>query len=83
MQPILGAGKGYISWPTIMWGPALVMVCVVRLSVCLSHANISETKRDRLMVTMKREKELGLLDSEPVIRFAIRSTVSPFWVLPG
>jgi len=28
-----------------MWGPAIVMVSVVCLSVCLSHANISETKQ--------------------------------------
>jgi len=26
---------GLISWPTTMWGPAIVMVCVVRLSVRL------------------------------------------------
>jgi len=42
-----------ISWPTTMWGPAIVMVRVFRPSVCLSHANISETKRDRRVVTRK------------------------------
>jgi len=29
-----------ISWPTINWGPAILMVHIVHLS----HANISETK---------------------------------------
>jgi len=57
------------------------MVRVVRQSVCLSHANISETKRDRPMVTMKRE--LRLPDSESATIFSIGSTVSPFWVFPG
>jgi len=41
-----------ISWPCTMWRPALVMVCVVCRFVCLSHTNISETKRDRAMVTI-------------------------------
>jgi len=59
-----------------MWGPAIVMVCVVRPSVCLSHANISETKRDRHVVTRKLEYETELPDSES----AIGSTVPPFWV---
>jgi len=26
-----------ISWPTTMWGPAVVVVCVVCLSVCHTH----------------------------------------------
>jgi len=34
-----------ISWPPHCGGPAIVMVCFVRLSVWLWHANISETKR--------------------------------------
>jgi len=50
-----------------MWGPAIVMVHVVHLS----HANISETKRDRPMATMKCELKLELLDSESVISIAI------------
>jgi len=54
-----------------MWGPAIEMVRVVRLSVNLSHANISETKRDGHMVTRKFEWETGLPDSESAIRFAI------------
>jgi len=72
--------------------------------------NISETKRDRHMVTRKRESTLStrggrsdksrsssrakhlseshqretcLVDSESVIRFAIGSTVVPFWMFPG
>jgi len=44
-----------VSWPATMWGPAIVMVRIFRPSVCLSHANVSKTKRDRLMVTMKLE----------------------------
>jgi len=36
-----------ISSPATLWGPAVVMVCVVRLSVCLLNANIFETKWDR------------------------------------
>jgi len=44
-----------LNWPATLCGPAIVMVRVVRPSVCLSHANISETKRDKPMVTMKRE----------------------------
>jgi len=38
-----------------MSGPAIVMVHIVCPSVCLSHMNISETKRDRCMVTRKLE----------------------------
>jgi len=34
----------FISWPVTMWRPAIVMVGVVRPSVCLSHANISESE---------------------------------------
>jgi len=44
-----------ISLPTTMWGPAIVMVRVVCPSVCVSHANISESKRDGCMVTRKLE----------------------------
>jgi len=55
------------------------MVCVVcpsvRLSVRLSLANISESKRDRLMVIRKLEWESEIPDSESAIRFAIWSTV--------
>jgi len=47
--------KNFIGWPAAMWGPAIAKVRVVRPSVCLSHANISETKRDRRMVTRKLE----------------------------
>jgi len=42
-----------ISWPATMWGPTIVLVRVVRPSAYLSHANTSETKRDRRMVTRK------------------------------
>jgi len=35
------------------------------------------------MVTTKREYEPGLPDSESSIRFAIGSTVPPFWMFPG
>jgi len=44
-----------ISWPATMWGPAIVMVCVVHPSVFLSHMNISKTQRDRCMITRKLE----------------------------
>jgi len=40
-------------------------------SVCLSHANISETKRDRRMVTRKLKQESWLSDSESAVGFAI------------
>jgi len=46
--------------------------------VCLSHANVSKTKRDRHMVTQKLEWETGLPVSESAIRFVIGSTVLPF-----
>jgi len=63
-----------------VWGPAIVMVRIV----CLSHANISETKRNRRhMVTRKRKWETGLPNLESAIRFAIEYTVSPFWVFLG
>jgi len=29
-------GKCFISWPTTVWGPAIVMLCIVYPSVCLS-----------------------------------------------
>jgi len=45
----------FISWPTKMCVPALVMVHIVRPSIWLSHRNISETKRDRRMVSRKLE----------------------------
>jgi len=35
-------------------GPTIVMVHIVCLSVCLSHANISKTKRDRHIVQALR-----------------------------
>jgi len=38
------------------------------LSVCLSHANISETERDRPMVTIKGEWEIGVSDSVYAIK---------------
>jgi len=50
-------------------------------SACLSHANISETKPNRH--TGKLEQETGLPDSESAVRFAIGSTVQPFWVFTG
>jgi len=53
------------SWPATMWGPAIVMIRVVRpsvrLSVCLSHANVSETKRDR-PITMKYDVRIYLCE---------------------
>jgi len=66
-----------------MWGPAVVMVHAVCPSVCLSHANISEAKQDRHVLTKKLEYESRLPDSESAIGFAIGSTVPPFWVFPG
>jgi len=54
------------SWHATMWGPAIVMVHVVRPSVCLSHVNISETKRDGRVVTVKHEWELGLTVCHPI-----------------
>jgi len=33
------------------------------------------------MVTTKREEKLGLPDSESAIKFAIGSTVPPFWAV--
>jgi len=41
-----------VSWPPTVWGPAIVMVHIAHLSVCLS---ISATKQDRCMVTTKLE----------------------------
>jgi len=64
-----------------MWGPAIVVVRIVQLSVCPSHAIISETKRDRPMFTRKLEYELGLFNSESAIRFAVGSTILPFWAV--
>jgi len=65
-----------------MSGPPIVMVCIVYLSIrpslCLSHANISETKRDRKLI-----QETGLSDSESAIRFIVGSMVPPFGVFPG
>jgi len=55
------------------------MVRVVRLS----HADISETKRDRRTVTRKLEQKSWLPDSESAIRFVIGSMYPPFWVFPG
>jgi len=36
-----------VSWPTTIWGPVIVIVRIVHLSVCLSHVNISKTRQDR------------------------------------
>jgi len=81
---LCGVMRSYvISWPATMWGPAIAMVRVVHPSVRLSHDNFSETKRDRHMVTRKLEFETELPDLESAIRFAIGSTVPPFWVFPG
>jgi len=63
-----------------MWGPAIVMIHVVRPFVCVSHANISEIKWVRSMVTIQCKQKLWLSDSEPVIRFAIGSMVLSIWV---
>jgi len=52
-------------------------------SVCLSHANISETKQDRHVVTRKLQWEIRLPNSESAIRFTIESMVLPFWVSLG
>jgi len=70
-----------ISWPARMGASfsndtRCLSVC---LSVCVSHANISETKRDTAMVTIKSERAVGVSDSESAIRFVTGSTVLPFW----
>jgi len=62
---------------------AIVKFNVVCLSVCLSQANFSETKRDRRMVTRKLKLETGLPDSASAIRFTIATTVPPSWVFLG
>jgi len=45
----------FLAGPPKCGGTAIVMVRVVRQSVCLSHADISETRRDRPIVTRKLE----------------------------
>jgi len=57
-----------------------IMVHVVRPSVC--HTRIS-SKSDIDIWQRKLEWETGLPGPESVIRFAIGSTVPPFWVFPG
>jgi len=61
----------FISWLATMWGPAIVMVRVVRQSVCLSHANIYETKRERHMVNRNPGFPIQNLpsDSRSEVRF--------------
>jgi len=54
----------FISWSDTIWGPAIVMVRAcpsVRLSVCLSHANIYETKRDRLWLLGNSNRKIRTL----------------------
>jgi len=52
-----------VGWTATLWGRAVVMCRVVRPSVrpsvCLSHANISGTKRDRRMVTKELSRNLS------------------------
>jgi len=68
---------------------------VVRLSVCVWHANISETERDRYyyyyyyyyvelvrLVTMKLKYEITLPDSQSAVGFATGNAVSPFLAFP-
>jgi len=83
-KPVTGFGKNpvltslfvIIAACVNVCGPAAVMVRVVRPSLCLSHANISESKRNKRMhATRKLEQESGLPDPESAIRFAIRSTI--------
>jgi len=51
-----------ISWTTTVLEPGIVMVCVVCPSVCLAHANISETKQDReLSLLWNWNKKPGFL----------------------
>jgi len=50
----------------------------VCLSICMSHTNISETKRDRAILTIKRVQEIGVPDSKSAIRRATESTILPF-----
>jgi len=51
----------------------MLSVCPVRPTVCESYANISETKRDGAMVTIKHESSLEVPDSESAIKFVTRS----------
>jgi len=65
------------SWPATLGdnysnGLRFPSVC---LSVCVSHANIFETKRYRAIVTIQFKYEIEVPCSENVIRFATGSTV--------
>jgi len=73
-----------INWPATIWGPAIVMVRVVRPSVCLSHSNISETSEiDVWLLGNSNRTPGGLPDSESAIKVAVESMVPQFWVSPG
>jgi len=69
------------SWPATMWRPAIVMVRVVRLSVC--HTRISPKLSEIDIWLLGNSNRKLIPDSESAIRFAIGSTVLPFWVFPG
>jgi len=65
----------FISCPATMWGPAIVLVCIVCPSkISLSLANISETKQDRPLWLLGNCFPIQNLpsDSRPA------STVPPF-----
>jgi len=47
-----------VSWPATIWGLAMVMVHACP-SVCLSHANISKTKRDYIWLLGNSNRNPG------------------------
>jgi len=67
------------SWPTTMWGPTIVMVRVVCLSVCLSHTIHPKLSEIAVCLLGKKSRLHG---EEFPIKFAIGSKVPPFWVFP-
>jgi len=67
-----------VSWPATMSGPAVVILCVVRLSVTCEYLKLSEI--DIWLLGNSNRKPGFPIQS--AIRFAMRSTVLPFWVFP-
>jgi len=75
--PLSFVDRCLISWPATMCGPAIAMVRVVRPSVC--HTQISPKLSEIDLWLLWNANRLP--DSESAIRFAIRSTVPPFWAV--
>jgi len=61
--------------------PKMRACCGVSIVFNITKRHVSETKRDRRMVTRKLEQESGIPDSESAISFTIASTVPPFWLV--